>query len=124
MGFRSHCFCFARLSQRYSSIHNIKYRYYSVEKFNFLERSVRIQTCGQLYKSWRERKVLWKLPETDLTFDIRFIDTRPNTSYKSKKIPTVLALHGAPGSWKDYTLLSSFLHDRGCRVIVPTFPGN
>lgn len=98
-------------------------RFYTSGKFDFPENQIEIQTCGELYKTWKREKMFRKLPVGNLIFNVSFIDTRPDFPNKYKENPTVLALHGSPGSWKDYTLLTSFLHERGYRVIAPSFPG-
>lgn len=97
-------------------------RKYSIENFGFPERNVQIRTCGQLYEKWKAEKRFRKLPDSDLIFNVKFIDTKPNCSNNGTE-STVLAMHGAPGSWRDYTILVSHLHQLGHRVIVPSFPG-
>lgn len=94
-----------------------QHKYFSVYN-GFPERSVQIQTCGNIYRKWKEQRFFFKIPEGDLIFNVPYIDTQPNIS----TLPTVLALHGAPGSWRDFTFLSSYLHDSGYRFIAPTFP--
>ena len=83
---------------------------------------ITIQTCGPLYTEWREtRKPYAGAPKEGLTFNVEYVDTKEFTN--NDKAPVVLALHGSPGSHKDFHPLINHLASKGVRLIAPNFPG-
>ncbi|XP_054707890.1 uncharacterized protein LOC129217585 [Uloborus diversus] len=88
--------------------------------FQFKEKFVQIKSCGQLYKKWKNEGKFKTVPSSDLTFNVPYIDTHSKSNHSS--LPLTVALHGAPGSWKDFTLLTSHLYQQGIRVVAPSFP--
>ncbi|KAG8191695.1 hypothetical protein JTE90_016482 [Oedothorax gibbosus] len=82
------------------------------------------KSCGNLYEKWRKEGRYRKLPRGDIEFSVKYSDTHKYENVcQSSPVPTVVALHGAPGTCKDYFSLSSYLKQNGVRVVVPTFPG-
>lgn len=91
------------------------------QKANYPVKSVKIQTCGPLYREWRETKKAYKnAPLDGLQFTVEYADTQQ----WSPSGPTVLALHGAPGIHNDFAPLINHLTPLGARIIAPNFPGN
>lgn len=88
------------------------------------ECEVSFKSCGNLYEKWRKERKFRKLPKGDIDFKVRYVDTHKNISLcQESSVPTVVALHGAPGSCKDFSSLASFLQQNGARVVAPSFPG-
>ncbi|KAI1305774.1 hypothetical protein HDE_01133 [Halotydeus destructor] len=82
-------------------------------------KSVRISTCGELYRKWStQNKAYSNVPKNGLEFKVDYVDIGSNS-----KQPVVLALHGAPGSHEDYRPLIDHLSQSGVRMIVPNLPG-
>ncbi|CAH1787751.1 unnamed protein product [Owenia fusiformis] len=52
-------------------------------------------------------------------FNVQYIDTSPGRL----DLPVALAIHGAPGTHKDFLPIVDQLAERGYRVIIPNFPG-
>ncbi|XP_055947019.1 uncharacterized protein LOC129980663 [Argiope bruennichi] len=86
------------------------------------EKEIKIHTCGKLYQKWRSEKRYWTVPKSDLTFDVKYIDT--GCSDKRSFKPTVVSLHGSPGNYKEFFPVISHLYKKGVRVIAPNFPGS
>lgn len=51
---------------------------------------------------------------------VQFLDTDPHAS---ASVPTILAVHGAPGNYADYAPVIHKLRQKGFRIIAPNFPG-
>ncbi|CAL1276088.1 unnamed protein product [Larinioides sclopetarius] len=90
-------------------------------KSSFQEHEICIKTCGNLYRKWRDEKKFRNLPSEDLNFKITYIDNG-NSALNTISAPVIVAIHGAPGSYRDFIALSSYFEQKA-RVIVPTFPG-
>jgi hypothetical protein len=94
---------------------------------------VEIQTCGLLYEKCKRKKTVHvKDPSKGLKLMVEYADTKyttPTNNNTNESIhdwdhaPTVLALHGAPGSHQDFAPLIKYLSKHGARVIAPNFPG-
>ncbi|KAI1282118.1 hypothetical protein HDE_13143 [Halotydeus destructor] len=88
---------------------------------------VAISTCGQLYSSWSSKKSMYKLAQPQgLDLVVEYADSLGMVNGQGVEIDrtaeTVLCLHGAPGSHKDFAHLIKDLAAQGKRVIVPNFP--
>lgn len=88
------------------------------------KRQVRLKTCADVYEHWRSYKRLYKkAPKDGVEFQIDYIDTGLGMSEEERaKAPIALALHGAPGSYHDFSLLIDHLAQQRVRVIAPNFP--
>lgn len=86
--------------------------------------NVKIKTCADVYNFWRTKKRLYKrAPKDGIEFQVDYIDTGLSLSEERlKSAPVVLALHGAPGSYHDFSLLIKHLSLQNVRVIAPNFP--
>ena len=90
--------------------------------------TVTINTCGQLYKEWREKKRLYRQANvTDgVQLEVEFADTLHQIDGNGHEIneaaPVVLCLHGATRTYKDFTHLIHHFRALGKRVIAPNFP--
>lgn len=88
------------------------------------KRQVKLKTCADVYDYWRTCKRLYKkAPKDGVEFQIDYIDTGLLLDEELRsKAPIALALHGAPGSYHDFTLLIHHLSQQNVRVIAPNFP--
>ena len=69
------------------------------------------------YGYWHER------PE-GVQMNVTYIDTASDmTFWEARHMPTILAMHGSPGTHKDLLPIVEPLAEMGARVIVPNFPG-
>lgn len=83
--------------------------------------TVTVTTCDILYQKWSTRKRLYARNATGLTMDIEYADTLPLCTSADR--PTILALHGAPGSHVDFKPFIEYFASKNVRIIVPTYPG-
>lgn len=81
------------------------------------EDSVQIRTCTKTYATQRDKYIFKQCPPEGIDVNVKFVDTGI-----SQKQPTVLALHGAPGTFGDFSSMANFLTNRGIRFIAPNFP--
>ena len=59
-----------------------------------------------------------------LTFDCKYLDTHGENETKSKDLPTIVAVHGTPGTHKDFLPIVPQLVKEGFRVVALNIPGN
>jgi pimeloyl-ACP methyl ester carboxylesterase len=90
-------------------------------------KTIKVNICGSLYNEWKIKKSLYKnTPEEGIPVQIEYADTLftsdDSGNIISKSSPTIVCLHGAPGSHRDYKHLIKHLQQTGHRVIVPNFP--
>lgn len=88
---------------------------------------VDVKVCASLYNSWKSKKSLYRnTPEEGIPVKIEYADTLCSFDASGREIgsssPTVLCLHGAPGSHRDFKYLIKHLQQTGYRVIAPNFP--
>ena len=82
------------------------------------ERKITLKTCGKFYAA-NNKKFIYRNGTADgVTFNLTYLDTKPGVS----NVPTILAAHGAPGSYNDYKDVIERLDSKGYRVIAPNFP--
>ncbi|KAK8783618.1 hypothetical protein V5799_010016, partial [Amblyomma americanum] len=89
------------------------------------EHTVKVHTCAKLYQDWRKWKPGYQnAPAKGIEVDLGYLHTgldKPAAQREGR--PTVLLLHGAPGSYRDFTQLVPFLDSQGATVISPRWPG-
>lgn len=90
-------------------------------------KTVEVKVCGPLYAELRDKKTLYRdVPEDGIDVKIEYADTIHTYDASGKEITrdsvTVLCLHGAPGSHRDFKYMIKHLQQTGHRVIVPNFP--
>ncbi|XP_035208721.1 uncharacterized protein LOC118183328 isoform X2 [Stegodyphus dumicola] len=85
------------------------------------EKEIQIAVCGQLYHKWRKERRYWSVPKGDVEFKVKYIDTGHQERPRSES-PIVVALHGSPGSYKNFDAIISHLYRLGVRVISPILP--
>lgn len=90
-------------------------------------KTIDVNICGSLYNELKAKKSLYKnIPEEGIPVKIEYADTLYTCDDSGNMItmssPTVVCLHGAPGSHRDYKHLIKGLQQTGHRVIVPNFP--
>jgi predicted alpha/beta-fold hydrolase len=85
-------------------------------------KKVLIRTCQNVNSDPKIRKsfMFRKCPASGIDYTVHYVDSLPAAKVIA---PTVLTVHGAPGSYNDFDPLLHQLADRGFRVIAPNFPG-
>ncbi|KAL1427512.1 hypothetical protein MTO96_017221 [Rhipicephalus appendiculatus] len=90
----------------------------------YSEHTVKVHTCAKLYQDWRKWKPGYQnAPPEGIEVELGYMHTgldRPVAQRTGS--PTVLLLHGAPGSYRDFTQLVPFLDSQGVTVISPRWP--
>lgn len=90
----------------------------------YRDHTVTVHTCAELYKDWRRWKPGYQnAPPHGIEVDIPYLHTgldRATSGWRER--PTVLLLHGAPGSYRDFAQLVPFLDKNGINVISPLWP--
>jgi pimeloyl-ACP methyl ester carboxylesterase len=94
------------------------------KQLNNRKRQVKLKTCADVYEHWRTYKRSYKkAPSDGVEFQIDYIDTGLALDEDERlRAPIALALHGAPGSYHDFSLLINHLTKQRVRVIAPNFP--
>lgn len=90
-------------------------------------KTIEVKVCGPLYAELRDKKTSYRdVPEDGILVKIEYADTVHTYDASGNEItresPTVLCLHGAPGSHRDFKHMIKHLQQTGHRVIVPNFP--
>ena len=85
-------------------------------------KSVVINTCATLYQQWASRKRMYAKASQGLTVKVEYADTEDLCHTESQPI-TILALHGAPGSYEDFQPFIEHFGAKNVRIIVPNYPG-
>lgn len=93
------------------------------------ENWLRLRTCGALYQKWRnERPAYRNAPADGIEVDVRFVCSAMSadqSSFVETGRPLAVLLHGAPGSYRDFSEnLTPRLLRRGVDVLAPNFPGS
>lgn len=86
---------------------------------NIFTRPLRI--CGQLYQSFKDQTAYRNAPVEGVSVTASYFDNLHLLQSNPKS--TLLMLHGAPGSHKDFEPLINQLTQRNHRIIAPDFPG-
>lgn len=82
------------------------------------EQTIALKTCGKFYGANNKRFLYRNGTSDGITVNLKYLDTNPSGS----NIPTILAVHGAPGNYNDFSDLIERLTSSGYRVIAPNFP--
>lgn len=92
-------------------------------------KTVDVKVCGPLYADLRDKKIPGRTVTTvedGIPVKIEYADTLYTIDLSGNEItsnsPTVLCLHGAPGSHRDFKYMIKHLQQTGHRVIAPNFP--
>lgn len=82
----------------------------------------RIEICGELYQKLKVSGVkrYRNAPVNGIVAEASYFDNGPFVGERTTL--TVLALHGAPGHFNDFSELCSYFTGKGVRVIAPNFP--
>jgi len=85
------------------------------------EKTVKIRTCRNVYSNKSENLgfLIRNAPKGGIDVDVQYLDTDPHAS---SSVPTVLAVHGAPGNYQDFQDIIVRLKGKGFRVVAPNFP--
>ena len=70
----------------------------------------------------REVFIFRRCPPSGVEMDVEDVDTHVDRNSKKEDVPTILAVHGAPGTHRDFAQLIEHFAAKGVRVIAPTFP--
>lgn len=62
-----------------------------------------------------------KNPKEYIELKLSIVDTHPGKA--GHGLPTIVGVHGIPGSGMDFDPLIRMLSDKGIRFVAPTFPG-
>ncbi|XP_077517075.1 uncharacterized protein LOC144127936 isoform X2 [Amblyomma americanum] len=93
---------------------------------DLVEHQLRVSTCGALYREWRKtRREYRNAPVDGIEVDMNFICSRMTDegTYVETDRPLAVLLHGAPGSYRDFTEnLIPRLLSRGVDVLAPNYP--
>lgn len=86
-------------------------------------KKVTITTCKNIYSDPAQARYIFKkCPPNGISIDVDYLDT--NSGDVDQKRPTILAVHGAPGNYNDYSAVIERFKEKGFRVVAPNFPGN
>ncbi|XP_022672482.1 uncharacterized protein LOC111263253 isoform X2 [Varroa jacobsoni] len=111
--------CGGVLSDRYQRQQSHFVDYLQIRRVR--EIFIRVHSCEELYKEWKHTKPGWEnVSANGFTLEVPFIHTGLDRGRQGG--PNVVALHGAPGSHRDFDMLIPALDHVGANVIVPTFP--
>lgn len=92
-----------------------------------VETRVRLSTCGDLYREWRKARPAYRNAPTDgIEVDVDFVCSAMSadqSSFVETGRPLAVLLHGAPGSYRDFSEnLTPRLLERGVDILAPNFP--
>ncbi|KAH6920917.1 hypothetical protein HPB50_028093 [Hyalomma asiaticum] len=92
-----------------------------------VENRVRLSTCGDLYREWRKARPAYRNAPTDgIEVDVDFVCSAMSadqSSFVETGRPLAVLLHGAPGSYRDFSEnLTPRLLERGVDILAPNFP--
>lgn len=94
----------------------------SVPQRNYSVNSIRIVTCKETYSKQRDKYIFKSCPKEGIAIDVQYADTHAPANGTKSSLPTILALHGAPGSYSDFEAILKHFETRSVRVISPNFP--
>lgn len=80
-----------------------------------------LQICGKLYQTLKDETTYRDAPIEGVSVTAKYFDNQHLLSSEPKS--TLLMLHGAPGSHKDFEPLINRLSEKNHRIIAPDFPG-
>lgn len=91
---------------------------------------VKINACGELYNELARTKphLFGTSPKgRGIDFDVQYYDSLDLIRYPARvgeaaEPPVVCLLHGAPGHYKDFSSLMTYLTAKNIRVVAPNFP--
>lgn len=90
------------------------------------EHVLRVTTCGDLYREWRQTRGHYRnAPADGIDVDVPFVCSRMTEegSYVETGQPLAVLLHGAPGSYRDFSEnLIPRLQAQGVDILAPNFP--
>ncbi|CAN8026793.1 unnamed protein product [Ixodes persulcatus] len=88
----------------------------------YKERTVTVRTCAELFPEWKRSRPGWKHVRADgVDVPLPYIHTGLDRGCAEG--PTVLAVHGAPGTYREFDALTPVLDVHGgASVVVPTLP--
>lgn len=80
-----------------------------------------LRICGNLYQTFKDQTMYRDAPVDGVSVTANYFDNLHLLTSKPKS--TLVMLHGAPGSNKDFEPLINQLTQRNHRIIAPDFPG-
>lgn len=88
----------------------------------YKERHVTVHACADLFREWKRTRPGYKyVNEEGISVPLSYIHTGQDRQASAGE-PVVFALHGAPGSYREFDSLVPVLDAQGASVIVPTMP--
>ncbi|XP_077519698.1 uncharacterized protein LOC144129425 isoform X2 [Amblyomma americanum] len=88
----------------------------------YKERHITVHACDDLFREWKRTRPGYKyVSEAGVSVPLSYIHTGLDRQ-AAADAPVVFALHGAPGSYREFDSLVPVLDAQGASVIVPTLP--
>lgn len=88
----------------------------------YKERHITVHACADLFREWKRTRPGYKYVNEDgVSVPLTYIHTGLDRQ-AGAKAPVVFALHGAPGSYREFDSLVPVLDAQGASVVVPTLP--
>lgn len=88
----------------------------------YKERHVTVHACAELFREWKRSRPGYKyVNEEGVSVPLTYIHTGLDRQ-AAPDAPVVFALHGAPGTYREFDSLTPVLDAQGASVIVPTLP--
>lgn len=88
----------------------------------YKERHITVHTCAELFREWKHKRPGYKhVNEEGISVPLTYIHTGLDRQAAPGE-PVVFAVHGAPGTYREFDSLVPVLDGQGASVIVPTLP--
>lgn len=88
----------------------------------YKERHITVHACADLFREWKRTRPGYKyVNEAGVSVPLTYIHTGLDRQ-AGPDAPVVFALHGAPGSYREFDSLVPVLDAQGASVVVPTLP--
>lgn len=88
----------------------------------YKERHITVHTCAELFREWKHTRRGYKhVNEEGISVPLTYIHTGLDRQAAPGE-PVVFAVHGAPGTYREFDSLVPVLDGQGASVIVPTLP--
>ncbi|KAH9374033.1 hypothetical protein HPB48_005302 [Haemaphysalis longicornis] len=103
-------------------LHKAEEKVAEVHEGRYKERHVTVHACADLFREWKRTRPGYKyVNEEGVSVPLSYIHTGLDRQAEPGA-PVVFALHGAPGSYREFDSLVPVLDAQGAAVVVPTMP--
>ncbi|XP_064482650.1 uncharacterized protein LOC135395345 [Ornithodoros turicata] len=88
------------------------------------QHAVDVRTCVDLYNEWRHTKPFYRnAPDNGIVVNVPYVSTLTDDACSSESPPLAVLLHGAPGSFWDFSdNLIPTLRGQGVDILAPKLP--